>query len=69
MKAGKLLINFSCQHNDARAFKVFESTAQWKTTEMKLAKNIKNWFLTKDFFVCNILSYTNKRKLRKHTWL
>ena len=41
MKAGKLLINFSCQHNDARAFKVFESTAEWKTTEMKLAKNKK----------------------------
>ena len=51
----KIDLIFLFDYNDVRAFEVFKWTAgcifKCETTKMKLAKNIKNGFLSKNLFV------------------
>ena len=55
MKANKLLITFLFDYNDVRAFEVFRRTTgcvfKCETIKIKLAKNIKSGFFSKNFFV------------------
>ena len=50
-----IIITFLFDCDDGRAFEVFKETAgcilECETTKIRLAKNTKNGFLSKNFFV------------------
>ena len=57
-KAKKLFTSFFFYYNDVRVFEVFKCIFKCKTAKMKLAKNIKNGFLSKFlYFLYSIILY------------